>query len=152
MVNDSVQRLSWPSFLFSTVLLGARLHRAGKLVSLLFLSAYESSAFEYLSVGQWGACFWKIFSLGVLVTVRMRELVFESRLKWLEASSGCSGSWRAAGREWHDFDGFVEAWAFSGNEELGSWMVFAGLDHIGQPWFAEASSGWMGIRGDGMGY
>ena len=52
VLHYSVQRLSWPSFLFSSVHLCARLLRAGKLVSLLFLSAYQSSAFEFGSVGQ----------------------------------------------------------------------------------------------------
>ena len=91
VLYDSVQRLSWLLFLFSGVHLGARLLRAGKLVSFLFLSAYESSAFESDSVGQSAASLWKIFGLGVLVTGKEKELVLGSREEW-------SGSWAAAGR------------------------------------------------------
>ena len=85
---DSVQGYPGYFFLIYSVHLGARLLRAGKLVSFLFLSAYESSAFE--SVGQSGASLWKIFGLGVLVTVRERELVTGAERRW-------SGSWAATG-------------------------------------------------------
>ena len=117
VLNDSVQRLSWLLFLFSSVHLGARLLRAGNLVSFLFLSAYESSAFESGSVGQWGASLWKIFSLGVLVTVKKRELVTGSREEW-------SGSWAAAGWTmeglWSFWSGLGSDWAFMGSEDLAS--------------------------------
>ena len=87
VLNDSVQRLSW--LFFSFVLLGVRLLRAGKLVSFLCLSAYESSAFESGLVGQSGASIWKIFSPGELVTVRMKG-VLENWGKRGEVSSACS--------------------------------------------------------------
>ena len=88
--------------------LGARLLRAGKLVALLFLSAYESSAFEPGTGGQSGASIWKIFGLGVLGTVKRKELLTASREEW-------SKSWASAGVE----DGgtlmvFGVAWGVTG--------------------------------------
>ena len=87
--------LFWlPSFFFSRRL-GARLLRAGKLVALLFLSAYESSVFEPGTSGQLGARIWKIFGLGMLGTVKRRGLLAGSEEE-------CSES---GGSVWEEYGG-----------------------------------------------
>ena len=77
------KRLLW---LFPRVFLAPRCEDTwvGKLVVLLFLSAYQKAGFEFDSCGLSGACIWKIFGLDVFPSVMGKELITESRGEWSE--------------------------------------------------------------------
>ena len=92
----------------------------------MFLSAYESSAFESGLVGQSGASIWKIFGPGELVTVRGEVSFGEPG----EETGSLVGVFLKTGEQLGEYGTFActgGASCFPGNEEL---LFLKGVDGI----------------------